>query len=166
MSSCMRHVQLHASCPYAQLIPSCMRHVLRVYVHACMPCHASDFYCSAPCCLLSDDLLLLAQPVCCALSVIQVPCYDACGCPTLVGLRGVGDTSPARGRPVANVLLCLGCVSMFSGNSLPCMPRRVPAAFASWAWSVFPTGGGAPGLSLFCGITAAMSSYHASQAVQ
>jgi hypothetical protein len=52
-----------------------------------------------------------------ALSVMQVPCYDVYGYPTLVGLQGVGDTSPARGRPVANVLLCLGCVYVFSGNS-------------------------------------------------
>jgi hypothetical protein len=72
-------------------------------------------------------------------------CYDVYGYPTLVGLRGVGDTSPARGRPVANVLRCLGCVYMFSGNSLQAAQR---ACFASWAWSVFPTGGGAQGLSL------------------
>jgi hypothetical protein len=56
--------------------------------------------------MLSDNLLLLAQPVCCALSVMQVPCYDVYGYPTLlVGLRGVGDTSPARGRP--NTYSCL-----------------------------------------------------------
>jgi hypothetical protein len=31
---------------------------------------------------------------------------------------GVGDTSPARGRPVAHILLCLCCVCVFSGNFL------------------------------------------------
>ena len=31
---------------------------------------------------------------------------------------GVGDTSPARGRPVAHIPLCLCCVCVFSGNFL------------------------------------------------
>jgi hypothetical protein len=37
-------------------------------------------------------------------------------CPTSAGLAGVGSTSPARGRPVADMLLCLLLLCMISGN--------------------------------------------------
>ena len=61
-------------------------------------------------------------------------------CPTSAGLAGVGSTSPARGRPVADMLLCLLRWCMLSGNLL-----RAAQLFCL-AWSDFPTGGGAPGL--------------------
>jgi hypothetical protein len=38
--------------------------------------------------------------------------------PTSAGPAGVGSTSPARGRPVADILLCLLRLCMFSGNLL------------------------------------------------
>jgi hypothetical protein len=43
------------------------------------------------------------------LCTVQVPCYQTWGeaFPTSAGLAGVGSTSPARGRPVADMLLCL-----------------------------------------------------------
>jgi hypothetical protein len=61
--------------------------------------------------------------------------------PTSASPVGVGSTSPARGRPVADMLLCLLRLCMFSGN-----PLRAAQLFCL-AWSDFPTGGGAPGLS-------------------
>jgi hypothetical protein len=37
--------------------------------------------------------------------------------PTSAGMAGVGSTSPAWGRPVAGVLLCLLLLCMISGNN-------------------------------------------------
>jgi hypothetical protein len=56
------------------------------------------------CCLRAACLLYLFT--------VQVPFYAGCNYPTSAGLlQGVGDTSPARGRPVANlIMLCLLCV--------------------------------------------------------
>jgi len=45
-----------------------------------------------------------AVSVCCVLLTVQAPCYDSGAVPTSAGLQGVSNTSPARGRPVANVL--------------------------------------------------------------
>jgi hypothetical protein len=56
---------------------------------------------------------------------------------------GVGDTSPARGRPVAHILLCLCCVCVFSGNFL--RAAQLVGVLLGLPWSDFPTGG--PGLS-------------------
>jgi len=41
----------------------------------------------------SDNILLCTM---------QAPCYDNSAIPTRAGLQGVSNTSPARGRPVAN----------------------------------------------------------------
>jgi hypothetical protein len=44
---------------------------------------------------------------------------------------GVGDTSPAWGRPVAHILLCLCCVCVFSGNFLlACCSKCVSTCLA------------------------------------
>jgi hypothetical protein len=43
--------------------------------------------------------------------------------PTSAGLAGVASTSPARGRPVADILLCLLRLCLISGNFLHAAQR-------------------------------------------
>jgi hypothetical protein len=47
----------------------------------------------------------------CLCTAVQVPCYDVGRSLPYISrqayLAGVGSTSPARGRPVADMLLCL-----------------------------------------------------------
>jgi hypothetical protein len=67
-------------------------------------------------------------------------------CPTSAGLAGVGSTSPARGRPVADMLLL--CLLRLCDNFIQvisCVLRSL--SVFCLAWSDFSTGGGAPGLS-------------------
>jgi hypothetical protein len=101
----------------------------------------------------SDSLSTVRVPCMCR----QVPCFDMCGYSTSAKAWGVGDTSPARGRPVANLLLCLycrGCVFQVTS----CVLLSVRVYLSCWAWSDFPTGGGAPGL--FC-LATSMSAHPA-----
>jgi hypothetical protein len=74
----------------------------------------------------------------CSCSLSTVPCvlcrchscYDVRVCattPASAGLQGVGDTFPARGRPVANLLMCLCCVCVLSGNFFSCVLHSMRA---------------------------------------
>jgi hypothetical protein len=54
---------------------------------------------------------------------------------------GVGDTSPARGRPVAHILLCLCCVCVSYFQVASCVLLKVRVYLSCWVWSDFPTGG-------------------------
>jgi hypothetical protein len=92
---------------------------------------------------------------CCPLGMQPVYCaYVLCRCrvmtwggafPTSSSPARVGSTSPARGRPVADMLLCLLRLCMLSGNFL--RAAQPVCFFDCLAWSDFPTGGGAPCLS-------------------
>jgi len=53
-----------------------------------------------------------------AVCTMQAPCYDMGTIPTSAGLQAVGNTSPARGRPLLTFLLCPCRVCVFTGNPL------------------------------------------------
>jgi len=98
--------------------------------------------------------------VCCCLFTVQAPCYDIGAIPTSAGLQAVGNTSPARGRPLLTFLLCPCRVCVFTGNFMRAVHACVQPVYllVCWAWSDFPTGGGAPGLSL-C-VAASLTTHH------
>jgi hypothetical protein len=54
--------------------------------------------------------------------------------PTLAGLAGVGSTSPAQGRPVADMLLCLLRLCMISGDFLR---AAQPVCVFAWPGAIF-----------------------------
>jgi hypothetical protein len=73
------------------------------------------------------SVLLAARVDCCSGSLSAVGCIcDLRRCHVMTRVAtlhqqrpgGVGDTSPAPGRLVAHILLCLCCVCVFSGNFL------------------------------------------------
>jgi hypothetical protein len=120
------------------------------------------------CSLLPGLTRLFWKPVYCICDMCR--CHVMTSTATLHQQRpagGVGDTSPARGRPFANSCCTFAACACFQVTSCiacclsPCVPTLVSALLDGWAWSDFPTGGGAPGLSLFVLLHASMSTHPA-----
>jgi len=101
---CMLLLLLCVPCRQAPTPPL----LVSVMVYALPQTHSILGYCGTlscvVCTLLSSgcwgSLCLLLLSVC----TMQAPCYDNSAIPTRAGLQGVSNTSPARGRPVANIL--------------------------------------------------------------
>jgi hypothetical protein len=81
--------------------------------------------------------------------------------PTTAGLAGVGSTSPARGRPVADMLLCLLHLCLISGNFFHAAQRACDLLVLLGLERFFYLRAGALQASLFSSLAASLSSHHA-----
>jgi hypothetical protein len=73
--------------------------------------------------------------VCCAWScTMQAPCSDdICVYPTSAGLQAFSNTFPARGRPVADILLCPFCVRVCQCSQvISCVLRSLSTCLFAW----------------------------------
>jgi hypothetical protein len=173
----LMHANMHDSllmraCLFVPLLPSeclcmCCDHTSAVRRVCCMAaslCYvcfsmawATTFIFLVP--SMSWSVLLAARVDCCSGSLSAECICDLCSRCRVMRRVATLRTSDmmARGRLVAHILLCLCCVCVFSGNFLRAA-QLVRVYLSCWAWSDFPTGGGAPGL--LC-LAASMSTHPA-----